>query len=154
MLVVKHMHQEWACMEPNLLPYYCLGLKYWSHLEDRLHIPVACMQHVPRELNDLADAQSKLAAYGDTKTTWFLPLPFSPTKAVHIFVSFDGASLHNPGLGGAGVVIAAYVNGRKHIICTCSVYLCENCSNNLAEYQGFIYSMHALHCLCAFICHD
>lgn len=66
---------------------------------------------------------------------------------VEIFV--DGAAIpHNPGRGGAGVVLITSVNGRAYKRAF-GVYLGDNVTNNAAEIQAAIEGLAALKKPCA-----
>ena len=49
----------------------------------------------------------------------------------------DGGANPNPGPGGAGFMICGPL-GKKQVILKGSLYLGEDCTNNIAEYTGFI----------------
>ena len=52
----------------------------------------------------------------------------------------DGGSNPNPGPGGAGFMICGPL-GKKQIILKGRMYLGEQCTNNIAEYTGFIFGL-------------
>jgi ribonuclease HI len=67
--------------------------------------------------------------------------PYSPRPNIEIYV--DGASLGNPGYGGAGVVILTTVNGERQKTAF-GAYLGDDVTNNRAEITAAILSLQRL----------